>query len=298
MSEQHCGAHDGPCFPDPSARCAAHGEQQCARCHRTPSTCAGDSGECRIWSSTGMHWHTCPNRVRGPLTVSPCPRPECGGDTHTDGWGQPTRCSAAQDASLRLTAEELVPVLFALERRRLGQLAGHGILRYPLPNCPSCGAPPTEMTTASGPDLLTDTVAIRFERCGHAFTADGQDIQEAGEQARLMAEEAVRRPMDVASREPDDGTQPEAPPAATPLEEAQATIESLRYQIRRAREALTTDEPGESADLQAAIARVRALHREEYGSCAHCTREDGVPYPCPTIRALNGDTPHSKESKA
>jgi hypothetical protein len=41
---------------------------------------------------------------------------------------------------------------------------------------------------------------------------------------------------------PDDGTSPEAPPAATPLEEAQATVESLRYQIRRAREALGTDE--------------------------------------------------------
>ncbi|MER5750600.1 hypothetical protein [Streptomyces sp. NPDC002088] len=23
---------------------------------------------------------------------APCARPECGGDTHTDGWGNPTRC--------------------------------------------------------------------------------------------------------------------------------------------------------------------------------------------------------------
>ena len=42
---------------------------------------------------------------------------------------------------------------------------------------------------------------------------------------------------------PGDGTRPEAPPTPTPLEEAQATVESLRYQIRRAREALATDEP-------------------------------------------------------
>lgn len=87
---------------------------------------------------------------------------------------------------------------------------------------------------------------------------------------------------------PDDGTYPEAPPVPTPLEEAQATVESLRYQIRRAREALATDEP-DTAD--AAIARVRALHQQESGLCAHCTREDGVPYPCPTIRAIDGSTP-------
>ncbi|MFI5687918.1 hypothetical protein [Streptomyces sp. NPDC051636] len=92
---------------------------------------------------------------------------------------------------------------------------------------------------------------------------------------------------------PDDGTRPEAPPQATLLEEAQATIESLRYQIRRAREALAIDEPS-GADT--AIARVRALHREECGSCAHCTRADSVPYPCPTIRALDGDTTSKEQA--
>lgn len=87
---------------------------------------------------------------------------------------------------------------------------------------------------------------------------------------------------------PDDGTRPEAPPTPTLLQEAQATVESLRYQIRRAREALATDEPNSA---EAAIARVRALHKEEYGSCAECTRVHAVPYPCPTIRALNGQAP-------
>lgn len=165
--------------------------------------------------------------------TGPCPRPECGGESHTDGWGKPIQCPAAQARPLRLTTEELVPVLVALERRQRGQMAGHGILRYPLPACPSCGAPPTEMTTVPSPDFLTDTVAIQFERCGHAFTANGEDAAEAARIARQQAESPL----------PDDGTGPEEPPAVTPLEEAQATIESLRYQIRRAREALATDEP-------------------------------------------------------
>jgi hypothetical protein len=36
------------------------------------------------------------------------------------------------------------------------------------------------------------------------------------------------------------------------------------------------------------IKRVQQLHRDEYGSCAECTHEYGVPSPCPTIRALDG----------
>lgn len=36
----------------------------------------------------------------------------------------------------------------------------------------------------------------------------------------------------------------------------------------------------------APIDRVRALHTEEHGCCAHCTRAAAVLYPCPTIEAL------------
>jgi hypothetical protein len=63
-----CGEHDGPCFPEAGATCSAHGEQQCARCHRNPSDCLTEDGACGRWSSSGMHWDTCPNRRRGPLT--------------------------------------------------------------------------------------------------------------------------------------------------------------------------------------------------------------------------------------
>jgi hypothetical protein len=47
------------------------------------------------------------------------------------------------------------------------------------------------------------------------------------------------------------------------------------------------------AAASARIKRVRALHRDEYGcgSCAECTHESSVPFPCPTIRALDGERP-------
>lgn len=41
--------------------------------------------------------------------------------------------------------------------------------------------------------------------------------------------------------------------------------------------------------LLAAVERVRKLHAEEFGCCSHCTCEDSVLYPCPTIRALDGE---------
>jgi hypothetical protein len=46
------------------------------------------------------------------------------------------------------------------------------------------------------------------------------------------------------------------------------------------------------AAASARIKRARALHREDYGSCAECTHESGVPYPCPTIRTLDGQEQH------
>jgi hypothetical protein len=38
------------------------------------------------------------------------------------------------------------------------------------------------------------------------------------------------------------------------------------------------------------VRRVRELHRDEYGSCSECTHVMSVPYPCPTIRALDWQT--------
>lgn len=86
---------------------------------------------------------------------------------------------------------------------------------------------------------------------------------------------------------------PEAAPELSELDQLRADVESLRYQIRRAREALAEDEDGSA---EAAIARVRALHKEEYGCCAECTSVHAVPYPCPTIRALDGDTTSKEQA--
>lgn len=48
------------------AKCTAHGTERCERCHRNPSTCAKDgrSSGCSVYAETGMHWDTCPNRIR------------------------------------------------------------------------------------------------------------------------------------------------------------------------------------------------------------------------------------------
>jgi len=56
-----------PYWPDPKATCSAHGDRYCLHCHRHPSSCESPDGPCGMWFSTGMHWDTCMNRIRGPL---------------------------------------------------------------------------------------------------------------------------------------------------------------------------------------------------------------------------------------
>jgi len=58
-------ASELPYFPDPEAKCSAHGDRMCGQCAQNPSTCGEPYGQCGTWMSIGMHWDTCPNRVRG-----------------------------------------------------------------------------------------------------------------------------------------------------------------------------------------------------------------------------------------
>jgi hypothetical protein len=57
-------------FADPkSPRCVAHGNEACADCSRI-RTIDFDGGECRhcsTYGTDGMHWDTCPGRIRGPV---------------------------------------------------------------------------------------------------------------------------------------------------------------------------------------------------------------------------------------
>lgn len=54
-----------PHFPDPEAKCSAHGDRMCGQCAQNPSTGTHTCGQCYSYDSTGMHGDTCPNRVRG-----------------------------------------------------------------------------------------------------------------------------------------------------------------------------------------------------------------------------------------
>lgn len=47
----------------------------------------------------------------------------------------------------------------------------------------------------------------------------------------------------------------------------------------------------QATPAEVAIDRVRELHRNEYESCVECTHEYRVPWPCPTIQALEGEQP-------
>lgn len=67
-----------------------------------------------------------------------------------------------------------------------------------------------------------------------------------------------------------------------------AVTAEVMSEIIRVRQAT----PEESAQAQA-IERVRALHKQEYGACTECTHEYSEAWPCPTVRALDGEDPQS-----
>jgi hypothetical protein len=117
----------------------------------------------------------------------PCPRPECGGEVHTDGWGTPIQC----------------PALCA-------------------------------------PDAIICPLVQRTPHDAHEY-------------------EGLRCPGWM----PDDGTRPEQPPGPSELDQLRADNETLRYQIRRAREALATDEPVDERLRQAEIRAAVAEHEAE-----------------------------------
>lgn len=52
------------------------------------------------------------------------------------------------------------------------------------------------------------------------------------------------------------------------------------------REAVSGAHSDELAQLRAGVARIEALHRQEYGCCTECSSLYGAPWPCPTIVAL------------
>jgi hypothetical protein len=46
------------------SKCSAHGRIACALCHRNPSNCVTAYGGCAVYAEDGVHWDSCPNRVR------------------------------------------------------------------------------------------------------------------------------------------------------------------------------------------------------------------------------------------
>ncbi|MFD7999956.1 hypothetical protein [Streptomyces mirabilis] len=142
----------------------------------------------------------------------PCPRPECGGQVHTDGWGTPIRCPRAMNVAcavlhtdaegnrvpcpgyphadavtvpVHLTREEFFPLAAAIARREAMVRTGARILLPPFPDCPTCGANPVALEVADTRSITDDTVIFGFRRCGHTFAVTGEDLHLAYEQARM-----------------------------------------------------------------------------------------------------------------
>lgn len=87
-----------------------------------------------------------------------------------------------------LTREQLEPIVLALQRREVYVQASAGFLLPPFPNCPTCDQQPTEMAVRQSERFIEDRVQFAFRPCGHAFTADGEDLYDAYVAARQQEE--------------------------------------------------------------------------------------------------------------
>ncbi|MYS15154.1 hypothetical protein [Streptomyces sp. SID4982] len=150
--------------------------------------------------------------------------------------------------------------------------------------CPHESAVPC---TASFTDDLTDGTVHCVLPAGHQDPEHGVTHTGPGDPfTRLRWYDWAKGATPHQPKPEETAGSPEPEPSE--FDRVRADNESLRYQIRRAREALATDEPNSA---EAAVARVRALHRQETGLCEHCTGEYGVTWPCATVRAINGELP-------
>lgn len=142
LAELH--GHPGrQCFPDPVARCVAHGRHACALCHRNPASCIAEDGGCGAWVQDGMHWDTCPNRVRGTDNTSSLKctgecDPTTGAYTHRADCPvalDPARTTAAADATLAdrmLVAQAEYELAAAEARKTVGPFIRPGLVDYML----------------------------------------------------------------------------------------------------------------------------------------------------------------------
>jgi hypothetical protein len=88
-----------------------------------------------------------------------------------------------------LTRDQLAPLVAAIYRRETAALTELRNLLPPFPGCPTCGQPPAELFVRNDhpSHFLEDRVGFGFRPCGHTFTADGEDLYNAYNQARQEA---------------------------------------------------------------------------------------------------------------
>jgi len=209
------GAPTADEIPD---RCPAHGAERCPKCSRISTRGLTDDGlscrGCGYWGATGMHWDTCPHRIRGEIVNAPT----------VDVATEPVA------SSVRGAADWLL--YFYAEPKHQGE---------------------DDQTAAAywalGPELA------------------GKLIDAFRELARLRA--AAPEGVDVA-------------------DERRQLVDLVK--LGEEKQQLLADQ---LAAAQAAIGRVRELHVADGDMCAECGHPSSLG-PCPTVRALDGDTTEEK----
>ncbi|WP_313281037.1 zinc finger domain-containing protein [Timonella senegalensis] len=152
--------------------------------------------------------------------------------------------------------------------------------------CPSCGSGPGKDCYGNGP--MPYVHAQRTPSTLPISTALALI-------ARIEAAElwSTVHPCNVTHEEPYDFQWCETHDRTFPLDGAcdHEGLSVIDYQNKRETEqrvrAIRAEDRIE--ELEATIQRVRDLHWETLGECAACSLDSSTPYPCPTLKALEGN---------
>lgn len=213
----------------------------------------------------------------------------------------------------RLPLEQLRDIAYANAYRDLQHQADAKLLLYPLPACPTCNQPPSQILSALSAESPDDKVMVTFLDCRHRFSAAGIDVERADRWAREAARSKYNGPAEAPAQPPGYGDWHETLVGLLALDHGIPEERARRFLARYADEVRpSTPVPCHARECPCppgcgccTATPAAAMPVSDDHPCAHCTHpkrahlEDPVwCRNCPPDTSYNGDPGWHKYEQA
>lgn len=189
-------------IPDPDYKCSAHGEPACVHCARSRPGGIDENGQCReciVYGEHGVHWDTCANRIRGPLSpedaACKCGDPGKPNMRHVPpDTNHPCFVAPAEDVEVESSPVDSERVMAVLREHHITGVPHHELAIAILAALPQLGR--IDRLTAENEELRKELDhAERFGRGDVRVTTSAYDAScEALEKRRVLLVKALGLP--------------------------------------------------------------------------------------------------------